>query len=203
MSSLLCHHLLSVMMTRNYCTRKYNKHIFAVSRFNFSLNDNFFTLIFVGCIITVLSGRLEWCQDWCHSITQPRKPPITQKDLRDLLYMLSYCLFCLMVTGIDHRRRRLQRKDRSHCCLQLDLRVADFRRLAVMDEIPPWSAIVDMPWAPVIDVALPWGLAAVDVDIPWAPLVCDATGSSVLKCTVLAYTCSKNTPAITYKMMQK
>jgi len=65
------------------------------------------------------------------------KIPITQKDLRDLPYMPSYCLFCLMVTGIDHRRRRLQRKDRSHCCLQLDLRVADLRRLAVIDEIPP------------------------------------------------------------------
>jgi len=37
-------------------------------------------------ITTVLSDLLEWCLDWYHSITQPRKPVLDEVSRRYLLY---------------------------------------------------------------------------------------------------------------------
>ena len=51
------------------------------------LKRQFFYINICCFIITVLSG-----QDWYHSITQPRKPPLDERN-SEISY--TYCLFCV------------------------------------------------------------------------------------------------------------
>jgi len=103
-ANISCHHYYviifwhSVMMTRKFCMRKYNKRIFAVfytsnwcHRYT-TVKTTVFYINICCFIITVLSGLLEWCQGWYHSITEPGKPLLDER-ISEISY--TCCLFCV------------------------------------------------------------------------------------------------------------
>jgi len=88
------------MMTRNFCIWNTINEFLSFSTFNWchhytSVKTTVFYTNICCFIITVLSGLLDWCQDWYNFNNSTPKTTITRKDLGDLLYMLSYSLFCV------------------------------------------------------------------------------------------------------------
>jgi len=107
-AKILCHHYYiivfwhSVMMTINFCMRKYNKRIFAFSTFIWChlytiVKTTVFYIKICCFIITVLSGH--------HSITQARKPLLDERisKISCTCWVIAYFV-SNFVTGVSRGR---------------------------------------------------------------------------------------------------